>query len=207
MYCPNCGSNQSDDLKFCKSCGVNLLAIRRAVAEPEAVERFDWNKTWLAEMLMSGEESVKRAAEIERLQGITPETKRRNEIKAGIITGSVGAALMITLFVLMNGIIAGGRVSEAAAEILSRIWIVGVLPLFVGIALIFNGIFVSKKGQSLTAGHKTEGGTTESPGASDPAFIGPAQTNQLGAVPFSVTDETTRHLEEPISRKAKQSNS
>ena len=199
MYCPNCGSNQSDELRFCKSCGVNLLAVRRAVAEPEAVERFDWSKTWLAEMLMSGEESVKRAAEIERMQGITPETKRKNEIKAGVITGSVGAALMITLFVLMNGIIAGGRVSDAAAEILSRIWIVGVIPLFVGIALIINGMFVSRKG-ALTAGHKTEDGTSELPGASEPAFIGPAETSQLRAVPFSVTDETTRHLT-PAARK------
>jgi hypothetical protein len=206
MFCPNCGSNQNDDLKFCKACGVNLSAVRRAVAEPEAVERFDWSKTWLAEMMMSGEESVKRAAEIERLQGITPETKRRKEIKAGVITGSVGAALMITLFVLMNGIIAGGRVSEAAAEILSRIWIVGVIPLFVGTALIFNGIFVSKKGHGLNAGHETDDGIAKLPGASDPAFIGPAQTNQLGAVPFSVTDETTRHLEEPLSRKAKKPN-
>jgi len=201
MYCPNCGSNQSDDLKFCKACGVNLFAVRRAVAEPEAIERFDWSKTWLAEMLMSGEESVKRAAEIERLQGITPEVKRKNEIKAGIITASVGAALMITLLVLMNGIIAGGRVSDAAAEILSRIWIVGVIPLFVGVALVFNGMFVSKK-RELTAGHKTEDGTKELPDASGPAFVGPADTSRLGAVPFSVTDETTRHLERAAGKAA-----
>ena len=200
MYCPNCGSNQSDELKFCKSCGTNLYAVRRSVAEPESVERFDWSKTWLAEMMMSGEESVKRAAEIERLQGITPEVKRKKEIKAGVITGSVGIALMITLAILMQGIILSGRVTDAAAEILSRVFIVGVIPLFVGIALIINGMFVSKKGE-LAAGHKTEDGTSELPGASEHAFIGPAETNQLGAVPFSVTDETTRHLKEPVPVK------
>jgi hypothetical protein len=74
MFCPQCGSTQSDELRFCKSCGANLFAVRKAVTSPESVERFDWNKTWLAEMMRSGEENVKRAAEIERIQGITPET-------------------------------------------------------------------------------------------------------------------------------------
>ena len=89
MYCPQCGSTQSDELRFCKSCGTNLDGVRTALSR-ETGEKFDWSKTWLAEMLMSGEESVKRAAEIERLQGKTPEVKRRNEIKGGVITASVG---------------------------------------------------------------------------------------------------------------------
>jgi hypothetical protein len=68
----NAGSTQSDDLRFCKSCGANLLAVRKAVKSPESVEKFDWNKTWLAHMMRSPEEQVRTAAEIERLQGITP---------------------------------------------------------------------------------------------------------------------------------------
>jgi len=121
MFCPNCGSTQSNDLKFCKSCGANLGSVRTALLSHEPAEKFDWSKTWVAEMLMSGEESVKRAAEIERLQGITPEVKRRREIKAGVITASSGIALMVVLSVLMEGIIISGRISDLAAEILSRI--------------------------------------------------------------------------------------
>lgn len=202
MFCPQCGSNQSDELKFCKSCGANLLAVRKAVASPESVERFDWNKTWLAEMLMSGEESVKRAAEIERLQGITPETRRRNEIKAGVITASVGVGVMITVFMIMQGIILGGFVPQAVAEILSRVWVAGVIPVLVGLALIFNGMFVSKRSASLDM-HQTDARNSELDGSAA-EFLPPASTSQLGAgIPFSVTDETTQHLKEPIRRTTK----
>src|SRR5687767_9266371 len=146
MFCPQCGSTQNDELKFCKSCGANLYALRQVMATREGEGKFDWSKTWVADMFMSGEDAVKHEAHLERLRGMTPEERRRREIKAGVITASVGLGLMILLFVLMNGIIAGGRVSDAATEILSRLWIVGVIPLLVGAALIFNGMFVSKRG-------------------------------------------------------------
>ena len=72
-------------------------------------------------------------------------TKRHKEIKAGVIVGSLGIALGILLFVLMGGVIAGDKVSQEESEILSRLWVLGVVPLFVGLALIINGILVSKK--------------------------------------------------------------
>jgi len=145
MFCPRCGSSQSEELKFCKSCGANLSAVRQVVATRETDEKFDWSKTWVAEMFLSGEEAERRKAELERQRGITPEVKRYNEIKAGVITASVGLALAIFLYVFMEGIILGAAIPSDTAEILSRLWIAGVIPLFVGIALIVNGLFVSKK--------------------------------------------------------------
>jgi Predicted membrane protein len=205
MFCPKCGSNQSDELKFCKSCGTNLFAVRQVADTGQTGEKFDWSKTWLAEMLLSGEESVKRAAKIERLQGITPETKRRNEIKAGVITGSIGVGLMILLYVLMTGIILSGNVSAGVAEILSRVWVAGVIPIFVGLALIVNGVFVSKKTEKLH-GHETDAGTGELNKPAENGYLPPAETNQLFSPGFSVTDETTEHLKEPVQRKAKTPN-
>src|SRR6266498_1108855 len=145
MYCPRCGSNQSEDLKFCKSCGANLYAVRQVVGTREAGEKIDWSKTWIAEMFLSEQETKRRKEELERQRGITPEVKRYNEIKAGVITGIVGIGIAIFLYVFMQGIILSGNVTPNAAEILSRLWIAGVLPLFVGIALIINGVFVSRK--------------------------------------------------------------
>ncbi|MFL6469179.1 MAG: hypothetical protein ACJ72Z_14570 [Pyrinomonadaceae bacterium] len=201
MFCPKCGSSQPDDLRFCKQCGANLAIVRTAVTKPESVGKFDWNKTWLAEMMMSGEEAVKRAAEMERLQGITPETKRRNEIKGGVITASAGVGIMIVLFVLMNGIILSGRVSDGAAEILSRIWIAGVIPLFVGAALIFNGMFISKRADEKQL--PSPGGDTAQLSPPDSVeFLPPADTNELFPAGFSVTDETTRHLDQHTRRKS-----
>lgn len=199
MFCPQCGSTQSDELKFCKSCGANLHALRQIMSTREADDKFDWSKTWVAEMFMSGEESTKRAAELERLRGITPEDKRRMEIKAGVITGSVGLGLMALLFVLMEGIIASGAVDSVAAAILSRLWIAGVIPIFVGAALVFNGMVVSKKRESnLTDALGPGAALLENP--NEPAFLSPADTNDLTPAAFSVTDETTKHLKQPAGQ-------
>jgi hypothetical protein len=165
----------------------------------ESDEKFDWSKTWVAEMFMSGEEQVKREAAMERLRGITPETKRQNEIKAGVITGSIGAALMIFLYVFMQGLIASGAVSEIAAVILSRVWLAGVIPLFIGAALVFNGMVVSKKGIKKAAHETTPPDVpNEIKAPPTPAYLSPAETNDLASpVPYSVTDETTKHLKQP----------
>jgi hypothetical protein len=198
MFCPQCGSTQSDELRFCKSCGANLQALRQVMASRETDEKFDWNKTWLAEMFQSSDIATKRAAEIDLLMGRTPEEKRLNEIKAGVIAASVGVGIMVLLFVLMNGIILSGRVSDAAAEILSRIWIVGVIPLLIGAALIFNGVFVSRKGAQRPS-VPTETKHPELDGPIPAESLPPADTNELFPASFSVTDETTRHLKQPRS--------
>jgi hypothetical protein len=202
MFCPQCGSTQSDDLKFCKSCGANLEALRQIMATRESGEKFDWGNTWVADMFMSGREANKRQAEIERENGRTPEAKRLMEIKAGVITASVGVGLMILLFVLMGGIVASGKVPADAAEILLRVWIVGVLPLMIGLALMFNGLFISKRGGASPDAHETDTGSKELDAPSAANYLSPADTNDLvSSVPFSVTDRTTRHLQkEPRKR-------
>ena len=172
------------------------------MATREPGEKFDWSNTWVAEMFMSGRDATKRQAEIERAQGLTPEMKRLTEIKAGVITSSIGVALMILLFVLMGGIVASGKVPADAAEILLRIWVVGVIPLLVGAALIFNGVFVSKRGVGSLDAHETDAGPKELDAPSPVNYLSPADTSDLASpVPFSVTDKTTRHLQkEPRKR-------
>jgi hypothetical protein len=193
MFCPRCGSSQSEDLKFCKSCGANLYAVRQVVDTRETGEKFDWSKTWVAEMFQSAEEATRRKDELERQRGITPEVKRYNEIKAGVITASVGLALAIFLYVFMEGIILGGKVSTNAAEILSRLWIAGVIPLFVGIALIVNGLFVSKKLVEV-ARRPAEPGPSLGLPDTNPHSLRSADTTEFIPSGFSVTEETTKHL-------------
>lgn len=193
MFCPQCGSNQSGELKFCKLCGANLHAVRQVVATRETGEGIDWSKTWVAEMFLSEGERKRRQEELERRRGITPEVKRYNEIKAGVITGCAGLGVAVFLFVFMQGIILGGNVSPGTAEILSRLWVAGVIPLFVGIALIINGLFVSKKLVELArpgpqTGADVLGGETE------PHALRSADTNEFIPSDFSVTEETTKHF-------------
>src|SRR5437773_1821345 len=192
MFCPQCGLTQPDDLNYCKSCGANLNAVRTALVPGVGEGKFDWNKTWLAEMLMSSEESTRRAAKLERLRGKTADVKRRNEIKAGVITASTGVSVTLVLSVIMEAIVINGHLSELAADILSRVWIVGLIPIFVGLALIFNGVFISKKGAPMDPADDAEA-----------ARLTAAGTNELEpAVPFSVTDNTTRHLDKAANRKS-----
>ena len=193
MFCPQCGSTQSEDLKFCKVCGVNLYAVMQVVTAREPDEKFDWSKTWVQEMFLSADEKKRRKAELEQQRGITPEIKRYNEIKAGIIVSSVGIAIAIFLFVFMGGLIASSQVSHDAAEILSRLWITGVIPLFVGLALITNGVVVSKK--LVEAARKSSQMRQEDlEGDANPPSLRPADTNEFLSTPFSVTEQTTKHL-------------
>jgi hypothetical protein len=194
MFCPRCGSNQSDELKFCKACGANLYAVRQVVDTRVTNQKFDWSKTWVADMFISGEEAVKRQAEIERHLGITPATRRYQEIKAGVITSSVGLAVAVFLSIFMDGIIRSGRVSTAAAEILSHLWIVGVIPLFVGLALIINGYFVSRRIVDLWKQDQLGSGVADR--EPEPHLLTSPDTSEFVSSSFSVTEGTTKHLSE-----------
>src|ERR687894_1417565 len=104
MFCPKCGSTQSDELKFCKLCGANLYAVRQVVDTRVAEEKFDWSKTWVAEMMLSEAERNKRQADFEQRHGLTPEIKRYNEIKGGVITAFVGVGVTLVLGVIGHAI-------------------------------------------------------------------------------------------------------
>src|SRR5215475_7888010 len=194
MFCPRCGSSQSEDLKFCKVCGTNLATVRQAVISPETDEKFDWNKTWVAEMMRSGEEHARRQEAIDRQRGITPEIRvRYQEIKGGVITSSVGIGISIFLWVFMEGVVRSGNVSPGAIEILSHLWIAGVIPLFVGIALMINGLIISKR--LVEIGQADNPGPRRLPEDQPSRSLNAANTNEFVDPPFSsVTEHTTKHL-------------
>ena len=198
MQCPRCASNQSDEIKFCTFCGANLQAVREALDAPE--KKFDWSNTWVAEMFMSGQAAEIRKREMERQLGITPEVKRYNEIKAGVIVSCVGIGVTIFLFILMQGIAANARPEDA--EILRRVWVSGLIPFMVGLALIINGVFVSKKMVEVMERGRKETNALED-GGPTPRGLRPADTNEfIPANMSSVTDQTTRHLEN-VERKVR----
>ena len=199
MFCPQCGANQSEELKFCNLCGANLQAVREAVATRGAAgEKFDWSKTWVAEMFLSEEERKRRAHLLEHERGETAEVKRYNEIKAGVITSCVGLAASIFLFFFMQGIIQSGQNPPGDNEILSRIWLAGLVPLLIGLGIIINGMFISKKIVEVV---KRESLSKAKPAAlagqetnAEPRFLNPADTTEFVSPNFSVTEDPTKHL-------------
>jgi hypothetical protein len=198
MFCPQCGANQSEELKFCNLCGANLQAVRQAVATRDTGEKFDWSKTWVAEMFLSEQERQRRANQLEHESGVTPEVKRYDEIKAGVITSCVGLGAAIFLYFLMQGIILSNPNSPGDNEILSRIWIAGVIPFLIGLGIIFNGVFIGKKivevvrrdapakpKMGALGGQETD---------ADPRLLNAADTTEFVSPNFSVTEDPTKHL-------------
>jgi zinc-ribbon domain len=180
MFCPGCATQISDDTRFCRSCGANLRGVREAMTGRN--EQFDWSKTWVAEMFMSEEER-------ERRRGVTPEHKRINEIKAGVITTLAGLGAMIFLRFFLEAV--ANNEPGGEAEIIRRVWLVGLVPFFIGIGLLINGFFLSKRQVKL----QTE----------PPMPLPPRPTNQLAEPSrsdFSVAEHTTAHLPErqPVLR-------
>lgn len=192
MFCPQCGNKQSDELKFCNLCGANLFAVRQVVGTREAEDKFDWSKTWVAEMFMSEAERKRRTEELERQRGVTPEIKRYNEIKGGVITSFVGIGVMIFLWVIGMAIYRGQH-PDADAEILRSLWVIGVIPFMVGLALIFNGLIVSKKMVEMQKRAREREPEALPKGAEQPTLKS-ADTSEFIPPGFSVTEGTTKHL-------------
>jgi hypothetical protein len=193
MICPRCASNQGDDIRFCTSCGANLQAVREALQAPDAAGKFNWNNTWVAEMFMSGQANELRKREMERQLGITPEVKRYNEIKAGVIVSCVGIGVSIFLFFIMQAIAAQSPPHDA--QLLNSIWLAGVIPFMVGLALIINGAVVSKKMVQVIEREQNKAKSLDEGAAPSARGLKPADTNEFIPANYSVTDSTTRHLE------------
>jgi len=194
VFCPQCGTKPNDDLKFCNLCGANLYAVRQVVATREVPEKFDWTKTWVAEMFMSESERKRRVEEIERQRGITPEIKRYTEIKAGVITSCVGIGLTIFLSVFFDGLIRSGNIGPSAIEIVRTLWVVGIIPIFVGLALFINGLWVSKRLAQITSQKELAATPEAIRDASERPALPSPNTREFEPPEFSVTDQTTRAL-------------
>lgn len=191
MFCPRCGLQTTDDLKYCRQCGANLRGVREAMMSRSPEEKFNWNKTWVSEMFLSQEEH-------ERRRGITPEVKRLNEIKGGVITSLVGIGLIIFLRIFL-GIVAQGE-SGNDAEIIRNVWLVGIIPFLIGVGLLINGFFISRRIVKL----KEQQMQSAMPAVTMPTPLPAKTTDQLindAATPagYGVTENTTAHLPESVA--------
>jgi hypothetical protein len=163
--------------------------VREALARRESGKPFDWGDTWVAEMFMSHKAQEARKRELERQMGITPEIKRYQEIKAGVIVSSIGIGLSIFLYWFMQGVV--GHVPPEEREIIRRIWIAGIIPFMVGLALIINGVVVSKKMVEVQARDQKREDLEE---GAPPRGLRAADTSEFIPTGVSVTEGTTRHL-------------
>ena len=157
MFCPGCGFQGSDDLKFCRQCGTNLRSV---------------------------------TAEEKRLEA---EEKRLNEIKGGVITSLVGVGVMIFLYFLYRELPIDN--SSDDDETLRNVWMVGIIPFLIGVGLIINGLFISRRIVKL----KEQQARPTMPASPAPTALPAKTTDQLVAnaaqpAGASVTEDPTLHL-------------
>jgi hypothetical protein len=112
----------------------------------------------------------------------------------------VGIALMIFLNILMQGIINSGQSPASDAAILSRIWIAGIFPFFVGMGLLVNGIVVSRKLVELEE-RNSKSGLNILDQDREPPELRAADTAEFIPSSPSVTEGTTRHLSKTSRKK------
>ncbi len=191
MFCPNCGTETREPLKFCKQCGVNLRRVQGVMGKGGAGARTNSPVNW--EQVAMEEYQEER----ERKKKKTPEEKRLNEVKGGVITASVGLGIMIFFSFLFDAI--ANSMGSDGANIVRSLWAVGLVPFLVGLGILFNGLVVSKKIVELKR--------QEERAAPQPTFSAVPHTSHVPQLPesaqapisdYSITEPTTTKLREPI---------
>jgi hypothetical protein len=119
-----------------------------------------------------------------------------------VITGSVGLALMIFLAIFMQGLVS--VVDADAAAILRHVWVVGIIPFFVGLALIFNGLVVTKKmaeQRQRELQQRDTGRMLEAEPGGEKLALPTSDWYKPEAPSPSVTEHTTRQLRDSEQRQ------
>ena len=187
MFCPSCGTQTEPGIKFCKQCGLALNRIRGVMSRGGANP--GWQE-WIKDELDARKKS--------------PEEKRYDEIKGGVITTAAGISGTIFLYFLMTAVAAN---EPREADIVGKIWLAGLIPTFIGLAILFNALFISPKIVALKR-REALGESDWMPVSNTNSITNSIDTNSLEApvaqalpaanFDYSVTEHTTARLKDKI---------
>jgi hypothetical protein len=216
MYCPQCGTESSEGLQYCRTCGANLKVIGKAVTLSEAIARSDRGPLpKIKEMMknlklehvseeVSGaldkmNSEILNSSEAPRVQTRwwppkkTAEERREKQIVKG--TGALfsGIGLMIFLYFFC-----GALVLKVPPDVLAKIpfelepavrlfWLVGLVPTLSGLGQIIAGLSIRPaRAKQISAAVRPR---------NDAALY-----SSHPALPASVTERTTSLLDNDVSR-------
>lgn len=198
MFCPSCGTETNDQTKFCTKCGISLRNIKEAMVDEKQRGSFQSD----IEAQRSHDTPVLHAPQIPWWLAMaqhhkkTPEEKRIDEIKGGVITSCVGLSLVIFLYLLLGAV--SLNLDPKVVAILDAVRFVGIIPFMIGLGLVFNGMVVSKR---LIELKRDQEQPSRQPLFTSVQETAPVQSlHESPRIPFSdfsVTEETTTKLQEP----------
>src|SRR5437870_13320663 len=226
MYCPQCGTESSADLKFCRSCGANLKVIGKAVSLSEAIARSDSVPAKIKDMVKNLKiervtdevaramekmnQEIARSSDEHRRKSRgrkekTAEQRRERHLTKGTIKLFWGSGLSVFLYFLSHALVLKlppdviASVPFEIDPVVRVLWLIGLIPMLSGVGHIIAGLTIRRTPM------KQIEFPEQSPLRIDSEFDPQDYPNATTVVtpreqPSSVTDRTTNILEHKIGR-------
>lgn len=205
MFCPGCGIEERQSNQFCRACGTDLRPVRFALEAPDMITasaasaRDEIGRAIAARIREAEASELSEIAEdvlpeIEKFLE-SPEEKRMRRVRTGTIVTFIGIGATIA-FAIAAALMKDSGIFMVAGA--------GLVCFFLGLGFIVNGLLLTVPKKSLSD-KSTEGGRQLELDAQQPTGLDAQTTNDL-ALPepanlfSSVTENTTKHLKEPVKR-------
>jgi hypothetical protein len=214
MYCPQCGTESSSGLQYCRACGANLKVIGKAVSLSEAIARSDRGPLPKIKEMMKNlkveqvSEDISRALDqmnieiarstedpkplkIPGRKTKTAEQRREKHLTTGAISLFSGIGLAIFLYYLSAALVLKlppdviAKVPFEIEPVVRMIWLVGLMPALSGVGHLLAGILVRADPPAEVQAVRPAAILSEGEPTTRPA-------------PVSVTERTTNLLEHQI---------
>ena len=223
MYCPQCGTESSEGLQYCRSCGANLKVIGKAVSLSEAIARSDRGPLPKIKEMMKNlklehvsddiskaldqmNKEIARSSDDPKPRKVigrrtkTAEQRREKHLTSGAVSFFSGIGLAIFLYFLT-----GALVLKLPADVVARIpfeiepvvrmlWLVGLMPVLSGVGHIVAGLLVRPDPLEPLEPAKPQLDSRPQLDLRDAQPI-------VRAAPVSVTERTTNLLEHELQNR------
>jgi len=229
MYCPQCGTESTSDLKYCRSCGTNLKVIGKAVTLSDAISRSDGVPAKIKELMSNIKiahvtEEVSRAMEKMNKEIVrstqepserrawwegkkkTPEQRRERHLVSGTIKLFWGGGLTIFLYYLAHALVlklppeAIAKIPFEIDPVVHVLWLLGLIPMLSGVGHIIAGLSIKPGRAKEIEVAEPAPLRIDAPEASGDQYRAPIAPGVRDAPP-SVTDRTTNILEHRVRKR------
>ena len=227
MYCPQCGTESSSGLQYCRSCGANLKVIGKAVSLSEAIARSDRGPMPKIKEMMKNlkveqvTEDISKALDQMNKEIVastddaphkswltgkkqkTAEQRREKHFVTGAVSLFSGIGLAIFLYNLTAVLVLKlppdfvARVPFEIDPVVHILWLVGLMPALSGVGHLLAGLLVRPDPPPQIQAAKLQIDSV-SPVYSVPQTDSRERELNPRAVPVSVTERTTNLLEHEL---------